>query len=45
MRRSDEMVMNKLLMVDTIMRRLLIVETIGLIVILTGVVVMMQQIP
>jgi hypothetical protein len=39
------MVMNKLLIVDTIMRRLLIVEAIGLIVVLTGVVVMMQQIP
>ena len=39
------MVMNKLLIVDTIMRWLLIVETIGLIVVLTGAVVMMQQIP
>ena len=45
MRRSNEMVMNKLLIVDTIMRWLLIVETIGLIVVLTGAVVMMQQIP
>jgi len=39
------MVMNKLLIVDTIMKRLLIVETIGLIVVLTGAVVMIQQIP
>jgi hypothetical protein len=37
--------MEKLLMVEAIMKRLLIVETIGLIVALTGVVVMMQQIP
>ena len=45
MRSSNEMVMNKLLIVDTIMRRLLIAEAIGLIVALTGIVLMMQQIP
>ena len=39
------MFMNKLLIVDTIMKGLLIVEAIALLVILTGVVVMMQQIP
>jgi hypothetical protein len=43
--RSREVVMEKLLMVDAIMKRLLIVEAIGLIVILTGIVVMAQQIP
>ena len=43
--RNIEAVMKKLLIVETIMKRLLIVEAIGLIVILTGIVVMAQQIP
>jgi hypothetical protein len=37
--------MEKLLMVDAIMKRLLIAEVIGLIVVLTGIVVLAQQIP
>jgi len=45
MRRSNEMAMNKLLIVGQIMKRVLLVEAIGLMVILTGIVVMMQQIP
>ena len=43
--RSREVVMEKLLIVHAIMKRLLIAEVIGLIVILTGIVVMAQQIP
>jgi hypothetical protein len=43
--RSSEVVMEKLLIVDAIMKRLLIVEAIGLIITLTGIVVMAQQIP
>ena len=43
--RCREVVMERLLIVDAIMKRLLIVEAIGLIVILTGIVVMAQQIP
>jgi hypothetical protein len=37
--------MEKLLIVDAIMKRLLIAEVIGLIVILTSIVVLAQQIP
>jgi hypothetical protein len=37
--------MEKLLMVEAIMKRLLVAEVIGLIIILTGIVVMTQQIP
>jgi hypothetical protein len=43
--KSREVVMEKLLIVGAIMKRILIVEVIGLIVILTGIVVMAQQIP
>lgn len=37
--------MEKLLIVESILKRILIVETIGLIVVLTGIAVMVQQIP
>jgi hypothetical protein len=37
--------MEKLLIVGEIMKRILIVETVGLIAILTGIALMVQQIP